>query len=210
MKKLKLKFIFLFIFIFVGCEKGNKYQGIVYPDRESLADALQIGSFDTLQECGIAAITILDRLQALERGDYECGKNCKKRSDAPNLLICEETKKANIPVGVVRAAYSREKISNALETLFIREIYHSYNPKYLTYPTMLRAWIARKAILFKIPISEKLALSVQEQSKFVENVVCLGIVSDTVVPTIKMSPTKFEVYFNGLTKEKGIRLKLSN
>jgi len=27
----------------------------VYPDRDNLADALQIGSFDTLPKCGIAA-----------------------------------------------------------------------------------------------------------------------------------------------------------
>jgi len=39
----------------------------VYPDRKNLADALQIGNFDTLQECGIAAVKTLDSLDALEQ-----------------------------------------------------------------------------------------------------------------------------------------------
>jgi len=181
----------------------------VYPDREDLTKSLKIGNFNTLQECGIAALTTLDRLHALERGDYECGKNCRKDSASPSLLICEETTKANIPIELARALYPRDNISQALEKLFIHEIYRSYNSEHLTYPGMLKAWFARTANSFKLPISKNLILFAEKQAKFVDNVACLGIVSDSVVPTMEMAPTEFEVYFDGLAKGKGLRLKLS-
>lgn len=206
----KLIFIFLFVFTLMGCDKRDTWHGVVYPDRDNLGDALQIGSFGTLQECGIAAVKTLDRLHALERGDYECGKNCRKDSTSPSLLNCEETMKANIPVDLARLLYPRDNISQALEKVFIQKIYRSYNPEYLTYPGMLKAWFVRKAVSFKVPISKSLALFAEAQAKFVDNVACLGMVSDSVVPTTEMSPTEFEVDFDGLAKEKGLSLKLSN
>lgn len=204
----KLIFIVLFASTLMGCDKRDTWHGVVYPDRENLADALQIGSFDTLQECGIGAIKTLDRLHALERGDYECGKNCREDSTSPSLLNCEETTKANIPIELARALYPRYNISQALEKLFIHEIYRFYNPEYLTYPGMLKAWFARKAISFKLPISKNLSLFADAQAKFVDNVVFLGMVSNNVVPAMEMSPTQFEVYFDGLAKAKGLSLKL--
>ncbi len=210
MRIYKLIFIVLFALTLMGCDKRDTWHGVVYPDRENLADALQIGTFDTLQECGIAAIKTLDRLHSLERGDYQCGKNCRKESTSPNLLNCEETTKAKIPTELARALYPRANISQALENLFIHEIHRSHNTEYLTYPGMLKAWFARKAISFKVPISKNLTLFADAQAKFVDNVVCLGMVSDNVVPTMEMSPTEFEVYFDGLAKAKGLSLKLSN
>ena len=194
----------------MGCDKRDTWHGVVYTDRDNLSDALQIGSFDTLQECGIAAIKTLDRLHALERGDYECGKNCRKDSTCPSLLNCEETRKANIPIELAHSLYPRVNISEALENLFIHEIHRSYNRGYLTYPGMLKAWFARKAMSFKVPISKNLTLFADAQAKFVDNVVCLGMVSDNLVPTMEMSPTEFEVYFDVLAKAKGFSLKLSN
>ncbi len=95
MRSYVLLLITIFAFTLVACTPRDKWTCVVYPDRKNLADALQIGSFDTLQECGIAAVKTLDRLNALERGDYECGKNCRKDSTSPSLLNCEETMKAN-------------------------------------------------------------------------------------------------------------------
>ena len=209
MRIYKLIFIVLFAFTLMGCDKRDTWHGVVYPGRDNLADALQIGSFDTLQECGIVAIKTLDRLHALERGDYECGKNCRKESTSPSLLNCEETTKANIPTELARTLYPRYNISQALENLFIHEIHRSYNPEYLTYPGMLKAWFARKAISFKVPISKELTMFTETQKKFVYNVSLLGMVSDGIVPTMEMSPMEFEVYFDGLAKEKQLRLKLS-
>jgi len=195
-------------FMFVGCDSGDTWNCVVYPDRKDLTEFLKIGEFNTLGECGIAAVKTLDRLHALERGDYECGKNCRKDSSSPSLLICEETLKANIPVALARALYPRDNISQALEKLFIREIHRSYNPEYLTYLGMLKVWFARKAILLKVPMSQKLTLFAEAQAKFADNVACLGMVSESIVPKIEMCPIEFEVYFDALAKEKGLRLKL--
>jgi len=201
--------IALFIPNLVACRQSTEWTCVAYPDRNNLADALQIGSFPTLQECGIAGVKILDRLGALERGDYECGKNCHKDSSSANFLICEETLKANIPVNLARELYPRDNISQALQKMFIQEIYRTYKPEYLTYLGMLKAWFVRKAISINVPIPKRLTLFVQGQAKFADDVAYLGIVSKSVVPTMEMSPAEFEVYFHGLTKEKSFNLKIS-
>ena len=205
----KLIFIILFASTFMGCNENDTWHGVVYPDRSNLSDALQIGHFDTLEECGIASIKILDRLHAFDNGDYECGKNCQKDSYAPSLLNCEETLKADIPFELARASYPRDNISHALEKMFIHKIYRTYNSEYLTYPGMLKAWLVRMTISFKMPISKELTMFAETQKKFVYNVFLLGMVSDGIVPTMEMCPTEFEVYFDGLAKEKQLRLKLS-
>ncbi len=209
MHSFKLLIPILLASILFGCNSGDTWNCVVYPDRENLTESLQIGNFNSLQECGIAALKTLDRLHASERGDYECGKNCRKDITSPSFLICEETSKANIPIDLARALYPRDNISQALEKLFLHEIYRSYNSEYLTYPGMLKAWFARTAVSFKVPISKKLILFADSQAKFVDNVALLGMVSDSVVPTIEMSPTEFEVYFDGLAKRKGLSLQLS-
>ena len=195
--------------MFIGCDSGDTWNCVVYPDRKDLTESLKIGEFNTLEECGIAAVKTLDKLHALERGDYECGKNCRKDSTSPSFLICEETTKANIPIELARTLYPRKDIAHALEKLFISEIYRSYNSEYLTYPGMSKAWFARRAVSFKVPISRNLILFAESQKKFADNVSFLGIVSDSVVPTLEMSPIEFEVYFDALAKEKSLGLKLS-
>ena len=40
----------------------------------------------------------------------------------------------------------------------------------------------------------------EAQAKFADDVACLGMVSESVVPKMEMSPTEFEVYFDGLSK----------
>jgi hypothetical protein len=74
---------------------------------------------------------------------------------------------------------------------------------------MLTSWFARKAILFKLPISKNPTFFADAQAKSVDNVIFLGMVSDNVVPTMEMSPTEFELHLDGLAKAKGFNLKLS-
>ena len=196
--------------ILIGCDSDDTWNCVVYPDREDLTESLKIGKFNTLEGCGIAAVKTLDRFQALDRGDYECGKNCRKDSTSPSFLVCEETTKADIPIESAHILYPRDDIAHALEKLFISEIYQSYNSEDLTYPGMLKAWFAKTAVSLKVPISSNLVLFADSQKKFANNVSFLGMVSDSVVPTMEMSPTEFEVYFDGLAKEKGLGLKLSD
>ena len=206
----KILIAIILALMLIGCDSGDSWNCVVYPDRNDLAESLKIGEFNTLEECGIAAVKTLDRLHALERGDYECGKNCRKDSTSPSFLICEETTKADIPIELARMLSPREDIAHALENLFISEIYQSYNSEYLTYPGMLKAWVARTTVSFKVPISRNLAVFADSQKIFADNVSLLGMVSDSVVPTMEMSPIEFEVYFDGLAKEKGLGLKLSD
>ena len=56
-----------------------------------------------------------------------------------------------------------------------------------TYPGMLTSWVARKAFLFKLPISKNPTLFADAQAKSVDNVIFLGMVSDNVVPTMEMT-----------------------
>lgn len=59
--------------------------GFVYPDRNRLADFREIGVFDTVGECTLAA-----RSQTGPRGAFECAHNCE-RGPYGGPLVCEET-----------------------------------------------------------------------------------------------------------------------
>lgn len=59
-----------------GC--SSEWTGYAYPNRHNLADARTVGTFGTLEECRAAAINTLRNLQSdTNRGDYECGENCR-------------------------------------------------------------------------------------------------------------------------------------
>ncbi len=73
-----------------GC--SEEWEGFVYPNRGNLLVDIPIGTFKSLQECRAAAQARLEQLGALERGDYECGLNCKRREDS-RLAICERTER---------------------------------------------------------------------------------------------------------------------
>lgn len=74
----------------LACE-GERWTGVVYPDRGNLLLYRELGEFASLEECRESAQSYLREIGAAERGDYECGKNCR-RSDAFSLLkVCEDT-----------------------------------------------------------------------------------------------------------------------
>ena len=81
-----------------GCDRAS-WQGWVYPDRNDLSDDIPIGAFDTLEQCGAAARTILKRLDVRDEdgeqvvGDYECGYKCKPEGGAGGLNVCEKTER---------------------------------------------------------------------------------------------------------------------
>lgn len=69
----------------------DTWEGFVYPDRENLANHRSIGSFESLEACRASARSYLADISSLERGDYECGLNCKDSSDFPGIRVCKET-----------------------------------------------------------------------------------------------------------------------
>ncbi len=70
--------------------KGS-WLGHVYPDKYDLTEAIAVGRFSTLASCRDAALVRLNALGTVERGDYECGKNCQLKDPDLGLWICDET-----------------------------------------------------------------------------------------------------------------------
>ena len=70
---------------------GNQWEGFVYPDKNDLTNHIGIGSYTSLEECRASARSALAKVSSLERGDYECGLNCKPDGGPGGLKICEDT-----------------------------------------------------------------------------------------------------------------------
>ena len=70
---------------------SNSWESFVYPDKNNLKQHRSLGSFPSLEACRAAARRYLADLGALERGDYECGKNCKDSLSLRGIRVCDET-----------------------------------------------------------------------------------------------------------------------
>ena len=79
----------VFALLVGGC--SNSWEGFVYPNRGDLTTYRSAGTFSSLEECRRAAVALLARLHALDRGDYECGRNCDDGSRHGGVKICRET-----------------------------------------------------------------------------------------------------------------------
>ena len=84
----KLGIILLGMFI-LGC--SEKWEGFVYPDKTNLNNHRYVGEFKSLETCRAEALSELRMLNALQIGDYECGKNCRSDSSFPGTRVCEKT-----------------------------------------------------------------------------------------------------------------------
>lgn len=74
-----------------GCG-SDQWSGAVYPDRKNILIQKSAGNFDTLEECKTGAMALLESLDALDKGYYECGKNCTNTFE----MACEEKMRGNI------------------------------------------------------------------------------------------------------------------
>jgi len=70
----------------LGCK--SEWHGFVYPDRDNLLTYRDIGVYSTLEDCRAAARAALASANATDRGDYECGKNCRPSG---GIHVCDET-----------------------------------------------------------------------------------------------------------------------
>lgn len=80
----------VFAALLVGCQP-DVYECYVYPSRGDLTDHIAVGRFDSLDACRAAARGKLIELDALEEGDYECGKNCRAEHGFEVVRVCEKT-----------------------------------------------------------------------------------------------------------------------
>lgn len=73
-----------------ACER-ERWRGTAYPDRSSPIVYRNLGEFTNLEDCRANAQQYLRDTGAGERGDYECGKNCRLGPGINPLYICEDT-----------------------------------------------------------------------------------------------------------------------
>ena len=82
--------LILSIFLF-GC--SERWDGFVYPNKNDLSNHIAIGTFESIESCRESATRTLNSISSTQRGDYECGLNCKTQSLQTDLKICDETSK---------------------------------------------------------------------------------------------------------------------
>jgi len=71
----------------------GEWEGFVYPDKNNPLRHVNIGIFDTFEECRSAAVTKLSLVNSVSAGDYECGLNCNSPLGADSPKICERTER---------------------------------------------------------------------------------------------------------------------
>lgn len=182
--------------VLFGCSAPDAWTGFVYPDRENLRDSVSLGSFKSKIRCAAASIDVLDRIDALDRGDYECGLNCKRDEDLPALLVCDSTEKP-LELG---SALNFLGFA-ALEVLHrdcLARIADLHRREFLTIPGKLRV---RLGLADKPDRDAYVA--------FAEAVECLGSTSTDVVPKISMDPGEFRIIFNIHSEKLGLPFAIS-
>jgi hypothetical protein len=93
MKKLHLCFGMVALLFIAGCSSGDSWEGHVYPDRANLLINRASGVFQDLESCEKACMTMLTSMDSLDKGYYECGKNC--RGGASYSMDCEDNIRGN-------------------------------------------------------------------------------------------------------------------
>lgn len=73
----------------VAC--SERWEGFVYPSKSDLSRHITIGIYESLEECRASAIKTLNTVSSVDRGDYECGLNCRSEGSLPGIKVCKET-----------------------------------------------------------------------------------------------------------------------
>lgn len=79
--------------LFTGCLGGEsstqEWTSLIYPDKNNIKRSKKFGVFKTLEECQKESKNELTKLGLTNRGDYQCGLNCKFH-DGMKVDICEK------------------------------------------------------------------------------------------------------------------------
>lgn len=203
--------LILFAMLAIGCNSrtDDTWSGTVYPNKNDLTNYLHLGSFQTLEECGAASIIILDKLNSLKRGDYECGRNCQKYKNTDSL-VCEETTKAYLPLDEARRSYPNLPVKEALHNLCFYKISKIYDPSYLTLYGMVIPWLVRKMSYIGIPTPEEWKTFTEGKKEFVRIVKILAATSESIYPGLDMGPWAFEARYNFLAEYRKLPYKIQD
>lgn len=75
-----------------GCNIFDRWDALVYPNRFDKATSIDIGTFDTLEQCRAASLAKLAEVKAHEEiGSYICGQNCLVKTGFGNTRMCART-----------------------------------------------------------------------------------------------------------------------
>ena len=69
----------------------GQWSGFVYPNKHDLSVSVEIGTFNSIEECRTAARYKLVFTNTVASGDYECGLNCTSSPLGGN--VCKKTKR---------------------------------------------------------------------------------------------------------------------
>lgn len=72
-----------------GC--AERWEGFAYPNAADLTHHVTVGVYESLEACRHAARRTLASMNALEKGDWECGLNCDGHYGT--VKICERTER---------------------------------------------------------------------------------------------------------------------
>lgn len=82
-----------------GCDEASTWvawtrepwTGFVHPKRGDVLGVVEIGRFDSLEECRAAALDTLARAGWSNVGDYACGQGCRERAGLVGPFTCRRT-----------------------------------------------------------------------------------------------------------------------
>ena len=85
------RFSLTFLIVVLAAACTQQWEGYAYPSRANLSQYVYVGKFDSLEACRAAAQRKLLQISSFQAGDYECGRNCKSRSEFGSVRVCDQT-----------------------------------------------------------------------------------------------------------------------
>ena len=81
----------LSVVFLAGCDIFHRWDALVYTNRFDLKNAIDVGTFNSLEACREAAQEKLRELRVGEIGGYICGENCLVKVGFGPTRMCART-----------------------------------------------------------------------------------------------------------------------
>ncbi len=79
--------------LLTACDIFHRWDAVVYVNKFDSSKAIDLGTFDTLEECRAASKAKMAELKIGEIGGYVCGENCMVKSGFGSLRMCARTER---------------------------------------------------------------------------------------------------------------------
>jgi hypothetical protein len=90
-RKAPVLILTLVLLLCTGC--SDQWAGFVSPNKNDFTTHRNLGDFSSLAECHAAARGMLAAFNALDRGDYACGKNGDDGARLGGIKVCKATRR---------------------------------------------------------------------------------------------------------------------